>query len=145
MGVLAALAGLVFTARLNSAQPAGGTGFELDSIAAAFIGGAAVQGGIGTVAGAMIGGLIMGVLNNGMSILGLGTDYQQLIKGLVLLLAVGFDIFNKNRSGGGGGSTLGKRFKLRTTPPASTESKPPAGNEAPAQERPVPVSAAKPE
>ena len=102
MGVLAALAGLVFTARLNSAQPAGGTGFELDSIAAAFIGGAAVTGGIGTVAGAMIGGLIMGVLNNGMSILGLGTDYQQLIKGLVLLVAVGFDIFNKNRGGGGG-------------------------------------------
>lgn len=57
----------------------------------------------------MIGGLIMGVLNNGMSILGLGTDYQQLIKGLVLLLAVGFDIFNKNRSGGG--PTIAKRFK----------------------------------
>ena len=133
LGVLAALAGLVFTARLNSAQPAGGTGFELDSIAAAFIGGAAVQGGIGTVAGAMIGGLIMGVLNNGMSILGLGTDYQQLIKGLVLLLAVGFDIFNKNRSSGGG-STLGKRFKLKTTPPATEASKP-------AGERPVAAAA----
>jgi putative multiple sugar transport system permease protein len=143
MGVLAALAGLVFTARLNSAQPAGGTGFELDSIAAAFIGGAAVQGGIGTVAGAMIGGLIMGVLNNGMSILGLGTDYQQLIKGLVLLLAVGFDIFNKNRSGGGG-STIGKRFKFRTSPPATTESQAPAATDQ-AKDRPVPVSAAKPE
>jgi len=123
------LAGLVFTARLNSAQPAGGTGFELDSIAAAFIGGAAVQGGIGTVAGAMVGGLIMGVLNNGMSILGLGTDYQQLIKGLVLLLAVGFDIFNKNRTGTGGGSAIGRRFKRKTTPPAtgttpSTKSEP---------------------
>jgi putative multiple sugar transport system permease protein len=124
MGVLAALAGLVFTARLNSAQPAGGTGFELDSIAAAFIGGAAVQGGIGTVAGAMIGGLIMGVLNNGMSILGLGTDYQQLIKGLVLLLAVGFDIYNKNRTGSGGGSTMGRRFKWKTTPPATETSTP---------------------
>ena len=124
MGVLAALAGLVFTARLNSAQPAGGTGFELDSIAAAFIGGAAVQGGIGTVAGAMIGGLIMGVLNNGMSILGLGTDYQQLIKGLVLLLAVGFDIFNKNRTGAGGGSSLSRRFKWKTTPPATEATKP---------------------
>ncbi|MEH0110257.1 multiple monosaccharide ABC transporter permease [Tersicoccus sp. MR15.9] len=111
MGVLAALAGLIFTARLNSAQPAGGNGFELDAIAAAFIGGAAVTGGIGTVAGAMIGGLIMGVLNNGMSILGLGTDYQQLIKGLVLLVAVAFDIFNKNRSGGGGG--LGRLFAFR--------------------------------
>ncbi|MFP3700696.1 hypothetical protein SB758_35055, partial [Burkholderia sp. SIMBA_013] len=71
------------------------------------------------VAGAMIGGLIMGVLNNGMSILGLGTDYQQLIKGLVLLLAVGFDIFNKNRSGSGGGSSLTRRFKWKTTPPAT--------------------------
>jgi putative multiple sugar transport system permease protein len=129
MGVLAALAGLIFTARLNSAQPAGGTGFELDSIAAAFIGGAAVQGGIGTVAGAMIGGLIMGVLNNGMSILGLGTDYQQLIKGLVLLLAVGFDIFNKNRAGGG--SSIAKRFKFKTTPPA-TETKVAAQTQAPA-------------
>jgi putative multiple sugar transport system permease protein len=117
MGVLAALAGLVFTGRLNSAQPAGGTGFELDSIAAAFIGGAAVTGGIGTVAGAMIGGLIMGVLNNGMSILGLGTDYQQLIKGLVLLLAVAFDIFNKNRTTEGG---LGKRLKIGTTPPITS-------------------------
>src|SRR6478609_4560082 len=126
MGVLSALAGLVFTARL-----AGGTGFELDSIAAAFIGGAAVTGGIGTVAGAMIGGLIMGVLNNGMSILGLGTDYQQLIKGLVLLLAVGFDIFNKNRSGKGGGISIIKRLKLRTPPAVDAD----AGK--PADERPV--------
>jgi putative multiple sugar transport system permease protein len=61
----------------------------------------------------------MGVLNNGMSILGLGTDYQQLIKGLVLLLAVGFDIFNKNRAGGG--SSIAKRFKLKTTPPANEQ------------------------
>ncbi|MBM7026867.1 sugar ABC transporter permease, partial [Clavibacter sp. DM3] len=66
-------------------------------IAAVFIGSAAVTGGIGTVIGAMIGGLIMGVLNNGMSLLGLGTEYQSLIKGLVLLLAVAFDVFNKSR------------------------------------------------
>jgi putative multiple sugar transport system permease protein len=138
MGVLAALAGLVFTARLNSAQPAGGTGFELDSIAAAFIGGAAVQGGIGTVAGAMIGGLIMGVLNNGMSILGLGTDYQQLIKGLVLLLAVGFDIFNKNRSARGSGSAIGKRFTWKGTPPAAE-----APAKAPAQPETAPASSAR--
>jgi putative multiple sugar transport system permease protein len=77
----------------------------------------------------MIGGLIMGVLNNGMSILGLGTDYQQLIKGLVLLLAVGFDIFNKNRAGGG--SSIAKRFKFKTTPPA-TETKVAAQTQAPA-------------
>jgi putative multiple sugar transport system permease protein len=97
MGFLAALAGIAFTARSNSALPSAGNGFELDAIAAVFIGGAAVTGGIGTVTGAMVGGLIMGVLNNGMSLLGLGTEYQQLIKGLVLLLAVAFDVFNKSR------------------------------------------------
>jgi len=101
MGVLAALAGLVFTGRLNSAGPGAGNLFELDAIAAAFIGGAAVTGGIGTIAGAITGGLIMGVLNNGMSLLGVSTDYQQFIKGMVLLLAVAFDVFNKRRSSGG--------------------------------------------
>ncbi|MCU1546436.1 MAG: sugar transporter permease [Homoserinimonas sp.] len=100
MGVLAALAGLVFTGRLNSAGPGAGNLFELDAIAAAFIGGAAVTGGIGTVIGAITGGLIMGVLNNGMSLMGINTDYQQFIKGMVLLLAVAFDVFNKRRSGG---------------------------------------------
>jgi len=81
MGVLAALAGIIFTGRLNSAGPGAGNLFELDAIAAAFIGGAAVQGGVGTVVGAITGGLIMGVLNNGMSLLGVSTDYQQFIKG----------------------------------------------------------------
>lgn len=100
MGVIAALAGLVFTAQLNLANPKAGDGFELDAIAAVFIGGAAVTGGIGTVTGAIIGGLIIGILNNGMSILGVGTEYQQLIKGLVLLAAVAFDVYNKRRSGG---------------------------------------------
>jgi putative multiple sugar transport system permease protein len=100
MGVIAALAGLVFTAQLNLANPKAGDGFELDAIAAVFIGGAAVTGGIGTVTGAIVGGLIIGILNNGMSILGVGTEYQQLIKGLVLLAAVAFDVFNKRRSGG---------------------------------------------
>ncbi len=97
MGALSALAGLVFTGRLNSAGPGAGNLFELDAIAAAFIGGAAVTGGIGTVVGAITGGLIMGVLNNGMSLMGVGTDYQQFIKGMVLLLAVAFDVFNKRR------------------------------------------------
>ena len=100
MGVLAALAGLVFTARLNLAGPKAGDGFELEAISAAFIGGAAVQGGVGTIAGAIIGGLIIGVLNNGMSILGIGIEWQQAVKGFVLLLAVAFDVFNKRRSGG---------------------------------------------
>ena len=100
MGVLAALAGLVFTARLNLAGPKAGDGFELEAISAAFIGGAAVQGGVGTVGGAIIGGLIIGILNNGMSILGIGIEWQQAVKGIVLLLAVAFDVYNKRRSGG---------------------------------------------
>jgi putative multiple sugar transport system permease protein len=100
MGVLAALAGLIFTARLNLAGPKAGTGFELEAISAAFIGGAAVQGGVGTIGGAIIGGLIIGVLNNGMSIMGIGIEWQQAVKGLVLLLAVAFDVFNKRRAGG---------------------------------------------
>lgn len=97
MGVLAALAGIVFTGRLNSATPKGGYGFELDAIAACFIGGASTTGGIGTVVGAIVGGLLMGVLNNGMSIMGLGIDFQQMVKGLVLLAAVVFDLYNKNK------------------------------------------------
>ncbi len=100
MGVLAALAGLIFTARLNLAGPKAGDGFELEAISAAFIGGAAVQGGVGTIGGAIIGGLIIGVLNNGMSIMGIGIEWQQAVKGFVLLLAVAFDVFNKRRSGG---------------------------------------------
>jgi putative multiple sugar transport system permease protein len=100
MGVLAALAGMIFTARLNLAGPKAGDGFELEAISAAFIGGAAVQGGVGTIGGAIIGGLIIGVLNNGMSIMGIGIEWQQAVKGLVLLLAVAFDVFNKRRSGG---------------------------------------------
>ncbi|ANB56703.1 branched-chain amino acid transport system / permease component family protein [Anoxybacillus sp. B7M1] len=98
MGVLAALSGLIFAARLNAATPKAGNLFELDAIAACFIGGASAYGGIGSVSGAIIGGLVMGVMNNGMSLLGLGIDWQQAIKGLVLLAAVAFDIYNKNKS-----------------------------------------------
>ncbi len=97
MGVLAALAGLVFAARLNTATPKGGVGFELDVIAACFIGGASATGGVGRVTGAVIGAFIMGVMNNGMSIIGLGIDYQQVIKGIVLVAAVFVDIYNKNK------------------------------------------------
>jgi putative multiple sugar transport system permease protein len=99
MGALAALSGLIYAARLNAATPKAGVNFELDAIAACFIGGASASGGIGTVVGAIIGGLVMGVMNNGMSLVGLGIDWQQGIKGLVLLLAVGFDIYNKNKGG----------------------------------------------
>ena len=95
--MLAALAGLVFSARLNSATPQAGTGLELDVIAACFIGGASASGGIGTVIGAIIGAFVMGVMNNGMSIVGVGIDWQQTIKGLVLLAAVFFDVYNKNK------------------------------------------------
>ena len=97
MGVLAALAGLVFAARLNTATPKAGLGFELDVIAACFIGGASASGGVGKVMGAVIGAFVMGVMNNGMSILGVGIDYQQVIKGLVLLAAVCVDVYNKNK------------------------------------------------
>lgn len=98
MGMLAALAGLVVSARLNSATPKAGEGFELDVIAAVFIGGASMSGGVGTVVGAVVGAFIMGVMNNGMSILGIGIDYQQIIKGLVLMAAVIFDVSNKSKS-----------------------------------------------
>jgi len=97
MGVLAALAGLVFAARLNTATPKAGLGFELDVIAACFIGGASASGGVGRVMGAVIGAFVMGVMNNGMSILGVGIDYQQVIKGLVLLAAVCVDVYNKRK------------------------------------------------
>ena len=97
MGVLAALAGLIFAARLNTATPKAGVGFELDVIAACFIGGASATGGVGKVMGAVIGAFVMGVMNNGMSILGIGIDYQQVIKGVVLVAAVFVDIYNKNK------------------------------------------------
>ncbi|RIU94813.1 multiple monosaccharide ABC transporter permease [Oceanobacillus picturae] len=97
MGVLAALCGMIFAGRLNAATPQAGNLFELDAIAAAVIGGASFTGGVGTVFGAVIGALVMGVLNNGMSLMGIGIDWQQAIKGLVLLAAVAFDVLNKNK------------------------------------------------
>lgn len=97
MGVMAALAGLVLAARLNAATPQAGTSMELDAMAAVYFGGASTSGGIGTIMGAIVGGLVMGVLNNGMSILGVGVDWQQAIKGLILLLAVVLDIYNKKK------------------------------------------------
>ncbi|MDF2843958.1 MAG: transporter periplasmic subunit [Herbinix sp.] len=98
MGVMAALAGIIFTGRLNSATPKAGVNFELDAIAACFIGGASTSGGVGTIVGAMVGGLLMGVLNNGMSIMGISIDWQQTIKGFVLLSAVAFDVYSKSKS-----------------------------------------------
>ncbi|GIF14079.1 multiple monosaccharide ABC transporter permease [Actinoplanes teichomyceticus] len=100
MGVLSALAGIIFAGRLNQANPTAGNSFELDAIAAAFIGGAAVQGGVGKVVGAITGGLIMGVINNGMILIGAASETVMLVKGAVLLAAVAFDIWSKRRTAG---------------------------------------------
>ncbi|HEY8633056.1 MAG TPA: multiple monosaccharide ABC transporter permease [Candidatus Limnocylindrales bacterium] len=97
MGVLSAVGGLISTARFNSATPKAGDGFELDVIAATFVGGASAYGGIGTVAGAVIGALVLGVLNIGMGLMGIGIDYQFAIKALVLLGAVFVDVRGKNK------------------------------------------------
>ncbi|MBB6349053.1 multiple monosaccharide ABC transporter permease [Nonomuraea muscovyensis] len=102
MGVLASLAGIIFAGRLNQAGPTAGNSFELDAIAAAFIGGAAVQGGVGKVVGAITGGLIMGVINNGMSLIGSPSERVMLVKGAVLLAAVAFDVWTKRRAGAAG-------------------------------------------
>ncbi|SKC50357.1 multiple monosaccharide ABC transporter permease [Krasilnikoviella flava] len=98
MGVLASVAGVVYSSRMNGAQPGAGNMFELDAIAACFIGGASTTGGVGRVGGAMIGGLIMAVMSNGMQLMGVPQSMQQVVKGLVLLLAVAFDIYNKRRA-----------------------------------------------
>lgn len=97
MSFLAALAGIMFVGRATAAGPSDGTMWELDAIAAVFIGGAAVSGGIGTVIGSMVGGLVMAVLNSGLMLMGVGADQTQVIKGLVLLAAVAFDVYNKEQ------------------------------------------------
>ncbi|EYR62836.1 sugar ABC transporter permease [Actinotalea ferrariae CF5-4] len=97
MSVLASLAGIVFIGRSTASGPFDGTNWELDAIAAVFIGGAAVSGGVGTVVGSIIGGLVMAVLNNGLQLMGVGSDSTQMIKGLVLLAAVAFDVYNKTQ------------------------------------------------
>lgn len=98
MGVLTAVAAIASAARMNAASPLVGQGYDLDAISSCFIGGASMYGGAGTVVGAIIGALFMGVLNNGMSIMGIGTDIQQVVKGLVLIFAVAFDIYSKSRA-----------------------------------------------
>jgi putative multiple sugar transport system permease protein len=95
MGFLCAIAGMVYAARLDSATPMAGDGFELDAIGACFIGGASAYGGIGAVSGSVIGALIMGILNNGMNILSIDSNLQKLVKGLVLLAAVAFDVLSQ--------------------------------------------------
>ncbi|WP_407397184.1 multiple monosaccharide ABC transporter permease [Treponema sp.] len=97
MGFIAGIAGLVCAARLNSAAPTVGQSYEMDAIASCFIGGASAYGGTGTVGGAVIGAIFMGVLNNGMSILGVDSNWQRAVKGMVLLLAVIFDVVSKKK------------------------------------------------
>jgi putative multiple sugar transport system permease protein len=97
MGLLAAVAGIIFAGRLSSSSPTAGDGLELDAIAACFIGGASATGGVGTVIGTIIGGFIMGIMKNGMSISGISTFVQSIIQGVVLLLAVAFDVHTKSK------------------------------------------------
>ncbi len=97
MGMLAAVAGIVLSARNQSATPKAGDGFEMDAIASCYIGGAATSGGVGTIIGAVIGAFIMGILNNGMSLAGYDTNIQKIVKGLVLLGAVTFDLLSKRK------------------------------------------------
>ncbi len=100
MGVLCGLAAIITTSRAGAAIAAAGQNYELDAIAACFIGGAAVTGGVGRITGAIIGALIMGVLNMGLSIMGVDPSWQFIIKGLVLIVAVAFDLMNKNKNAG---------------------------------------------
>jgi putative multiple sugar transport system permease protein len=97
MSILAALAGMIAVGRSVASGPGDGVGWELDAIAAVFIGGAAVSGGIGTIVGSIVGGLVIAVLNNGLQLLGVGVDRVQIIKGLVLLIAVGVDVYSKKQ------------------------------------------------
>ena len=113
MSILASLAGMIFVARAGASGPQDGLSWELDAIAAVFIGGAAVSGGIGTVIGSIVGGLVMAVLNNGLQLLGVGSDLVQIIKGLVMLAAVGVDVWNKSQ---GRPSIIGLLTRNRRTP-----------------------------
>ena len=120
MSMMAALAGMIFVARSQASGPNDGTGWELDAIASVFIGGAAVAGGIGTVIGSIIGGLVMAFLNNGLALLGQGADVVSMVKGVVLLFAVGIDVWNKQQ---GRPSLIGfmtRRFGRKEDPALQT-------------------------
>lgn len=119
MSILAALAGMMFVARSTASGPSDGTGWELDAIAAVFIGGAAVTGGVGTVVGSIVGGLVMAVLNNGLQLMNIGSDLQSIIKGLVLLAAVAFDVYNKRQGKSSIIGLLMNNFGIRKSEPVT--------------------------
>ncbi|MEU1231630.1 multiple monosaccharide ABC transporter permease [Streptomyces sp. NPDC005828] len=123
MSVLAALAGMIFVARSAASGPQDGLSWELDAIAAVFIGGAAVSGGLGTVNGSIVGGLVMALLNNGLQLMGVGVDLVQIIKGLVLLLAVALDVYNKGRGRFSVLAAISRPFR-RQEPPAAAPAEP---------------------
>ncbi|MBW8762905.1 MAG: sugar ABC transporter permease [Microbacterium sp.] len=116
MSVLAALAGMIYVARAAASGPQDGNGWELDAIASVFIGGAAVSGGIGTVIGSIIGGLVMAFLNNGLALMGAGADVVSMIKGLVLLFAVAVDVWNKQQGRPSLTGFIMRRFASKETP-----------------------------
>ncbi|HEV7741321.1 MAG TPA: multiple monosaccharide ABC transporter permease [Pseudolysinimonas sp.] len=118
MSVIASLAGMMWIARSHASGPGDGVGWELDAIAAVFIGGAAVSGGIGTIVGSIVGGLVIAVLNNGLQLLGVGADLVQMIKGLVLLAAVGIDVYSKRQ---GRPSIIGRWGRNRPDPAGGPE------------------------
>ncbi len=133
MSVIASVAGMLWIARSVASGPGDGVGWELDAIAAVFIGGAAVSGGIGTITGSIIGGLVIAVLNNGLQLLGVGSDRVQMIKGLVLLVAVGVDVYSKRQGKPSiiGLLTRGRKSYLDETPipatPQGTQTPTPTG------------------
>ncbi|WP_433136178.1 multiple monosaccharide ABC transporter permease [Actinomadura nitritigenes] len=124
MGVLAALAGMIFVARSAASGPQDGLNWELDAIAAVFIGGAAVSGGLGTVSGSIVGGLVMALLNNGLQLEGVGSDRVQMIKGLVLLLAAALDVLNKKQGRFSIIGSIMRPFQRDQSPPTDTASPP---------------------
>jgi putative multiple sugar transport system permease protein len=141
MSILASVAGMIGVARAGASGPGDGVGWELDAIAAVFIGGAAVAGGIGTIVGSIIGGLVIAVLNNGLQLLGVGIDKVQIIKGLVLLIAVGIDVYSKRQGRPSliGFLMRGSRSSGGGTPPSATIDRPsvaPTGESAEASSRP---------
>ena len=99
MGVLSGLAAVISTGYMNSALPQAGQGFEMDAIAACYIGGVSASGGIGTVIGVIVGGLVMSAINNGMSLMNLGNQYQYVVKAVILLLAVFYDVYSRQKAG----------------------------------------------